>query len=172
MRIPPIRRIAHFGQIYLMVVLATLIGVLGSITVATPTGAATLTIPATTSCAQPNPANGLLTLEPSGGELPVGASATLEASGGALPLKKGTNVTFIVICGPNVSTSGQAAVNVHPSSYPPNVPSAYFTYSDKNGPGTDLVSATTNHLGQQATVTARVSWVQPVDCGSLYRGGA
>jgi Tol biopolymer transport system component len=91
------------------------------------------------------------------------------ASGGVFPLKVGkTKVTFEVVCGLDARKSKpeSAQVQLHPTSYTPSVPSAYFTLASRGAPGTDLVSATTtNASGQEVSATASVQWVKPVPCG-------
>ncbi len=151
-----------------MVVLATLIGVLGSITVATPTGAATLTIPATTSCAQPNPANGLLAVEPSGGELPVGASATLGGKRRRTSLKKGTNRHLYR------SPVGQTSLNVKQATMKRTehrrltrqaYPAPISSIPTKMDRGPTLCRDDDEPLRPAGDRHRPGKWVQPVDCG-------
>ena len=119
-------------------------------------------------CGQAKPHGGGILLAPPNGELPVGATATFQATvveAGVVP-RAGREVTFKVICGPN---TGQEAPREKTVAHPETgsgVPTAYFTYTDRKGAGTDLISATTTSAsGKTETATISIAWSPPIDCG-------
>jgi hypothetical protein len=130
----------------------------------------TVVLPAAANgCPAQNPHPKGLSLAPSGIELPAGASAEIHATVGLVvrPLSR-QKVTFKV-CGQNPGQEKSEKTVAHPQSGS-GVPRVYFTDTDRNGPGTDLISATTKVFGKTVTATASIVWERPIDCAKVGKG--
>jgi hypothetical protein len=115
------------------------------------------------TCPAVNPHAKTISLTPPGGELPVGTSGTFLASVGELGgiiSQPGKTVTFRVVCGPNVGESGQSQTKSQ-SAVTPRIYEAPFTVYDREGAGTDVISATTGRGKDSSTATIEVQWAVP-----------
>lgn len=119
---------------------------------------------ATSKCQSAPTDKGLLLVSPSGGALPIRASANFQVSGLAPALKPGEEVTFRIICGPDAPASGTSYVAVHPASSTPDVPMAYLPFANNGQAGTDTVVITTKVNGDTLTDVIHLQWTQPVQC--------
>jgi hypothetical protein len=115
---------------------------------------------------------GLLSLTPSGVQLPIGGSVTLAAS--VLFAKGSSKVDFSVVCGPDAGKvpGRTGSTRRRPDAVDPNVREAYFTFANRGATGTDVIEATARSplTGKALRVTSVVTWQTPVDCASAQLG--